>query len=181
MEVKEGGAVLPSVQMSINLSIHLQGKLLQGTNLEVYFIYFTYFFTYHIHSNLFNYFFYKFLLFVSLFVFVWRRVEAQGWLQWWAVGLCARPSEGAGICRLLDGGERCRSVTPANANLGQGYWDSGSIHHCGSLETQTGGKATEVAGGGKKASKNLMHSAERSCHTWLWKIIPDACSAKMEL
>lgn len=86
---------------------------------------------------------------------------------------------GAGICRLLDGGERCRSLTPAN--LGQGYWDSGGIHQCSSLKTQTKGKATEVAAGGKKASKNLMHSAERSCHTWLWKIIPDACSAKMEL
>lgn len=79
----------------------------------------------------------------------------------------------------LDGGERCRSTTPAN--LGQGYWDSGGIHHCSSLLTHTRGKATEVAGGGKKASKILMHSAERSCHTWLWKIIPDACSAKMEL
>lgn len=110
-----------------------------------------------------------FLFFLSTFECVWRRAE----------GLCARTSEGAGICRLLDGGERCRSVTPAN--LGQDYWDSGGIHHCGSPETQTGGKATEVAGGGKKASKNLMHSAERSCHTWLWKIIPDACSAKMEL
>lgn len=108
----------------------------------------------------------------SLYLCVWR-------LGWWAVGLCAHASEGAGICQLLDGGEQCRSVTPAN--LGQGYWDSGGIHHCGSLETQTGGKATEVAGGGKKPSKNLMHSAERSCHTWLWKIIPDACSAKMEL
>lgn len=31
-----------------------------------------------------------------------------------AVGLCALTSEGAGICRLLDRGERCRSVTPAN-------------------------------------------------------------------
>lgn len=80
---------------------------------------------------------------------------------------------------LLDRGEQCRSMTPAN--LGQGYWDSGGIHHCSSLKTQTRGKATEVAGGGKKASKILMHSAERSCHTWLWKIIPDACSAKMEL
>lgn len=93
--------------------------------------------------------------------------------------LAARDSDEAGICCLLDGGERCRSVTPAN--LGQDYWDSGGIHQRGSPETQTGGKATEVAGGGKKASKNLMHSAERSCHTWLWKIIPDACSAKMEL
>lgn len=44
-----------------------------------------------------------------------------------------------------------------------------------------GGKATELPGGRKKTSKNLMHSTEQSCRTWLWKIIPDACSAKMEL
>ncbi|KAK5608678.1 hypothetical protein CRENBAI_021841 [Crenichthys baileyi] len=45
--------------------------------------------------------------------------------------VCA--SEGAGICWLLDGGERCRSLTPAN--LGQNYWDSGGIHQHGSPET----------------------------------------------
>lgn len=42
-------------------------------------------------------------------------------------------------------------------------------------------KNTEFTRGEKKDSKNVMHSTEWLCHTWLWKIIQDAYSAKMKL
>ena len=73
----------------------------------------------------------------------------------------------------------------AEAHLKRG---SGEVHLDRERERKKEGggcgqgvEAGERGREGRKASKNLMHSAERSCHTWLWKIIPDACRAGMEL
>lgn len=67
------------------------------------------------------------------------------------------------------------SPTPTAASLcgESGPW--GSPSDC-PPEAHTG--ARELAW---EASKILMHSVVRSCHTRLWQIIPDACRGKMEL